>query len=100
MDEKQTWMEWITSLDRRYIFVLVALAVIIPIVIGAVLPVNISPSVKSSYDFIENLPPHSPVMIVLDYDPASEAELYPMTLALYRHCFDKGHRLLSFTLRP
>jgi hypothetical protein len=37
---------------------------------------------------------------VLDYDPASEAELYPMTLALYRHCFDRGIKVMSFTLWP
>ncbi len=100
MDEKKSWMETITTLDRRYVFVLVAIAVTIPIVVGAVLPVNISPSVQSVYDYIDELPEGSTVMIVLDYDPASEAELYPMTLALYRHCFDRGHRVLSFTLWP
>ena len=100
MPEKLNWMEYITQLDRRWIFIAVALAVIIPIIIGAKFPVNISPSVQSSYDFIDKLPPNSTVMIVCDYDPASEAELYPMTLALFRHCFDKGHRVMSLTLWP
>jgi len=100
MDERTSWMRWLTDLDRRYIFVLVALAVIIPIVLKKVLPVNISPSVKSSYDFVNQLPEGSAVMIVLDYDPASEAELYPMTLALYRHCFDRKLRVLSYTMWP
>jgi hypothetical protein len=100
MDEKKNWMEKITSLDRRWIFILVALAVIIPIWVGKTLPVNISPSVQSAFDFIDTLPEGSTILIACDYDPASEAELYPMTLALYRHCFDKGHKVLSFTLWP
>jgi len=100
MDEKQNWMEWITSLDRRYVYILVAFAVVIPIVLKAIAPVNISTEVRGVYDYIDSLPEGSSVMIVLDYDPASEAELYPMTLALYRHCFDKGHKVLSFTLWP
>jgi len=100
MNEQTTWMDKIMQVDRRWIFILVALAVIVPIILNKSFPVNISPSVRSSYDFIDQLPPNSTVMIVCDYDPASEAELYPMTLALFRHCFDKGHRVMSFTLWP
>ncbi|MCX6645339.1 MAG: hypothetical protein NTY09_03125 [bacterium] len=100
MEEKTNWMDKITKLDRRWIFIMVAVAVIVPIILGKTFPVNISPSVQSSYDYINNLPPNSTVMIVCDYDPASEAELYPMTLALFRHCFDKGLRVFSFTLWP
>ncbi len=102
--EKKNWMEIAATLDRRWIFILVAISVVIPIIIGAItgvsLPVNISPSVQSAYDHMDSLPPGSTVMIVLDYDPASEAELYPMTLALFRHCFDKDLNILSFTMWP
>ena len=100
MEEKQSWMEKATQLDRRWVFVLVALSVIIPILIGVALPVNISKDVRSVYDYIENVPADSTIMIVCDYDPASEAELYPMTLALYRHCFDRGISVVSFTMWP
>lgn len=98
--EKKSWMENITQLDRRWIFILVALAVVIPLIMGVAVPVNISPSVQSIYDYIEDLPEGSAVLIVADYDPASEAELYPMTLALFKHCFDKKLRIMSFTLWP
>ncbi len=100
MEQKKNWTDAITSLDRRYIFVLVALAVIIPLLAGLRGSVNISPSVRSVYDYINDLKPGDSVMIVLDYDPASEAELYPMTLALYRHCLDRRLRILSFTMWP
>jgi hypothetical protein len=98
--EKKSWMDFITGLDRRIIFILVALSVIIPLLLGVASKVNISPSVQSIYDYINTLPEGSAVMIVLDYDPSSEAELYPMTLALFRHCMDKKLRILAFTLWP
>ncbi|HDS30810.1 MAG TPA: hypothetical protein ENN67_07175, partial [Firmicutes bacterium] len=100
MNEKKNWMENITTLDRRWIFLLIAIFVIVPLLLNITLPVKVSPSVQSSFDFIDRLEEGSTVMIVCDYDPASEAELYPMTLALYRHCFDKKHRVLSLTLWP
>jgi hypothetical protein len=98
--EKKSWMDWITSLDRRVIFVLVALAVIVPLLLKIPSKVNISPSVQSVYDYVNTLKPGDVVMIVVDYDPASEAELYPMTLALFRHCLDKKLRIMSFTFWP
>lgn len=100
MNEKKNWMDVAQNLDRRWIFLLVALTVIIPVAIGVSLPVDTSPAVKSIYDTIEGLPEGSVVMIVCDYDPASEAELYPMTLALYRHCFDRKLKILSWTMWP
>ena len=78
MEEKKHWMEVATQLDRRWIYLAVAIAVITPILIGATLPVNISPSVRSVYETIEGLPEGSVVLIACDYDPASEAELYPI----------------------
>jgi len=100
MKEKPNWMEMIANLDRRWIFLLVALSVIIPLLFGIVLPVTVTPSVKSVYDFIDNLEEGDAVLIVCDFDPASEAELVPMTAALFRHCFDKKLRVLSLTLWP
>ncbi|MFH1676193.1 MAG: hypothetical protein ABIC40_04130 [bacterium] len=100
MDEKKTWMDYVTTLDRRWIFILVALAVIIPLWKGVVLPVNVTPPAQSIYDYVNGLKEGDPVMIVFDYDPASEAELYPMSLAIMRHCFDKKLRVLSFTMWP
>lgn len=104
MQEKQTskkdWITTLTNLDRRVIFVLVALAVLLPLLTKKTLPVSITPEVKAVYDYIDKLPEGSAVMVVLDYDPASEAELYPMTLAIFRHCFDKKIRVLSWTAWP
>jgi hypothetical protein len=100
MKEKKNWMDLVINLDRRIIFILVALAVAIPVYFGWAVPVKISPSVQSVYDFIDNLEEGDAVFISCDFDPASEAELYPMTKALMRHCFNKKLRVLSMTMWP
>ncbi|MDQ7780662.1 MAG: hypothetical protein RDV41_13290 [Planctomycetota bacterium] len=88
------------SIDRRIIFLLVAVAAAIPMFMAFKLPIVPSPSVLNVYDTVEKLPPGSPVLISFDFDPASEAELYPMSLAVLHHCFTKGHRVYVMALWP
>lgn len=91
------WMVKITQLDRRWIFLLVAIAVIIPQLKPFKLPMEPTVPVRAIFDHIESLPERARVFIVFDYDPASEAELYPMTLAVIRHCFEKDFRVMGST---
>ena len=44
------------NIDRRFIFLLIALAVLIPLLKPINLPIGISPEVKNIYDHIESLP--------------------------------------------
>jgi len=92
--------ERLTNLDRRIIFLLVGLAVIIPMIIPIGLPVDITRPVKKVYDKIESLPEGSVVLMSIDYDPGSEAELYPATEALLEHCFRKNLRVYMMGLWP
>ena len=88
----------LSQLDRRWIFILVAIFVIVPQIIPVALPIEPVPPVISIFDYIENLPEGSRVMFAFDYSPASEAELYPMSIALMRHCFERKLRVLTCTL--
>jgi hypothetical protein len=88
------------KMDRRYIYFLVALAVIIPLLKPMGLPISVSPPVQSIYDKIDKIPPGGHVVISLDYDPSSKPELYPMTIALFKHCFKKNIKVLALTLWP
>lgn len=93
-------LKWLAAVDRRIIFVLVALAVSVPLFAKLELPVTPSPSVRKVYDTIENLPPRSTVLISFDFDGASQAELMPMAVAILHHCFRKNHRVFLMTLWP
>lgn len=58
-------------MDRRVIFVLIALATLIPLLRPIGFPIRISPEVKRIYDHIESLPAGSVFLLSLDFDPAS-----------------------------
>jgi|SaaInl4_135m_RNA_FD_contig_123_19717_length_9825_multi_4_in_0_out_0_4 hypothetical protein len=93
-------LDFIENLDRRYVFVLIALSVALPLIFKVTLPMPDDPQVKTLYDYIENLKPGSQIAISFDYDPSSEPELHPMAIALLHHAFRKKHKVLSFALYP
>jgi hypothetical protein len=86
------------GLDRRVIFLLITLAVLLPLIRPVGFPVRISPEVKKVYEFMESLPPRSTFLLSMDFDPASKAELHPMAIALLRHAFRKNLRVIGMTL--
>lgn len=85
-------------MDRRIIFILVALAVIIPMLLPINLPISVSQPTQKLYDYIDALPAESTIMLAFDYGPASLAELNPMAKALLRQCFDRNVRIIAITL--
>ncbi len=85
------------KIDRRYIFILVAIGVVIPLVFPLGLAVTVSPPVKNVYDEIENLKPGTPVLVSVDFDPSTEPELGPMTAAVLRHCFSRDLKVIGMT---
>ena len=87
-------------IDRRWIFLLVALAVLFPLIVPLRVPLQTSPSAQAFYDQIEKLPAGSLVLFANDYDPGSKAELYPMTEAVIRHLFRKNLRFVALSLWP
>lgn len=92
--------EKLASIDRRIIYLLLALAVLIPILLKLVLPITISEPVKSAYAAIEDLSDGSVVMVSIDYDASSAPEVQPMLLSVLRHCFAKRHKVVMLGQWP
>jgi len=90
----------VAKMDRRIIFLLVALAVIIPLIAPLGLPVDITKPVRDVFDAVDTLPEGSIVVVSCDYDPGSEAELSPATAAFVEHCFRKNLRVYMMGLWP
>src|SRR5687768_13759145 len=86
--------------DRRYIFVLMALAVGVPLLVGVRFPEEPTPLVTNVFDAIDRLPPGSTVLMAFDYDPASQGELHPMAAGFTRQSALKGHKMIFLTLWP
>ena len=93
-------LRFLQHLDRRWIFLLMFLAVAIPVLTGVTFPEKPSEMSNRVFDAIQDLPNGSVVLMAFDFDPASKGELQPMASALTRHCAEKGHRMLFMTLWP
>jgi hypothetical protein len=90
----------ILNLDRRIIYTIVALCVVIPLLKPMSLPVIPDREVIQIFDAMENLPRGSHVLVAGDFDPASKPELYPMLQAVLAHCFERGLKPHLLTLWP
>jgi hypothetical protein len=92
------WYDHLLSIDRRLLYGLMFLAVLIPSLLPIGLPIRITPEVQNVYDRIDALPAGSIVMFPLEYDPSTAAELEPMAIAMLRHAFSKNLRVLGLCL--
>lgn len=89
------------QVDRRIIYLFVAIGTILPIIFVIGLPVSITPPVQMAFDRIENeLQTGDIVLMSFDYGPSSAPENAPMADAMLRHCFSKGIKVVVIALYP
>lgn len=94
------WYERIRDIDRRWIFLFMSVAVIVPLLYTIEFPEFPTPMVRDTFKVIENLHPGSKVLMSFDYDPASEPELQPMATGWLRHCAEREIRVIIMALWP
>ncbi len=96
-----TFTEKLGNIDRRIIFLVMALSVIVPLAMRMTLPIPIGsgPS-QDMYDAVEALPAGSRVLLSFDYDPSTMPELQPMAIALAQHLMTKDIKIVSLALWP
>lgn len=88
------------SLDRRWVFLAIGLAVVITTIFRVTFPEIPTQMVRDVFAQIENLPAGSRVLLPFDYDPGSEPELQPMAEAFVRHCAENGLKMYFIALWP
>ena len=93
-------LEKLINMDRRIVYLIIGLAVIIPFLIPMRLPIYVSPPVQSVYDYIEALPEGSVILMGFNFSPATKPELYPMCLAVLRHCYSRNLKVIGMTVNP
>lgn len=91
-------LKQLSNLDRRIIFLGVAIVALVPFLFPLQMPVTVTPEVKSIHDKIESLPERAPFLLSMDFDPGSAPELLPMAKSLLRHAFRKNLRVIGVTL--
>ncbi|RKX25669.1 MAG: hypothetical protein DRP45_05355 [Candidatus Zixiibacteriota bacterium] len=88
------------QMDRRWIYLMVAIAVIIPFIVPAELPISITPEAQAVFDSVEAIPDGSNVFVVFDYYPSTIAECEPMTTTALRHFFRKNCNVITLSNIP
>ncbi len=90
----------ISFIDRRWIYLLMALSVLIPTIFVVKFPIEITPEARQLYDAVENLPDSSVVMLTFDYYASALAETEPMSYAALRHMFRKDMKVVTISNIP
>ncbi len=93
-------LNFLRNLDRRWIFLLMGLAVAVPLLMRFLPPNSATLMDRSVFDAIEDLPDGSRVLVSFDFDPGSQGELLPMAMAFARHCGYKRHKVYFMCLWP
>lgn len=85
-------------LDRRWIFLGVAVLVLWPLLWPLHLPLTVSPPVKAFAMEIARVPDGSTVLMSCDYDPGTRPEMVPMTETALRQLFRKHCKVIVTVL--
>ncbi len=93
-------LETALRVDRRIIFLLVAVAVTIPLFIKIEQEITVTPEVRGLHESVEKLPPGSKVLLACDYDPGTAAEIQPMAVTFIRQALTRGLRIIVMGLWP
>lgn len=85
------------DMDRRVIFLVIALSVAWPLLFPLNLPIGSSREARAYYAELEKLSPGDEIIFSFDYEPDTMAELDPMSVATLRHAFRKNVRVIAQT---
>ena len=91
------WIERLQHFDRRWIFLIMALSIVLPLLRPLNLPIEASEMVKSAFYTVESLKEGDRVFLSLDLDPASTPELEPYFRALMLQLKRKKVRIVIAT---
>ena len=90
------------SLDRRIIFLIVGLSVLIPLLKPewVDLPIRPTPESQIVFDEINKLNAGDKVLLSFEYGPSTKPEIHPMAIAILKHLYTKNIQVYGFALWP
>lgn len=88
------------SIDRRYIFILVGLSVLIPLIRPVNIPIRATNQSQDVFDALDTLTPSSKVLVSFEYGPSTKPEIHPMSMGVLRKLFSDGHKVYATALWP
>jgi hypothetical protein len=97
---QRSFWEKLLSIDRRIIFLFIAVAVAVPLFLKLSMRIPVTPVARGTYEAVQSLAPGSKVLVSFDYDPGSMPELQPMAEAFFRQAFGNNLKVIIMGLWP
>ncbi len=91
-------IETLTKVDRRIIYIILLIVVMLPLIFPSVQSVRVMPPVEKFFSAVDEIPYDRALIIDFDYTPQDMPELEPMGIALLRHAFQKRIKVLALSL--
>ncbi len=90
------------SLDRRIIFLIVGLSVLIPLLKPewVNLPIRPRPESQIVFNEINKLNEGDKILLSFEYGPSTKPEIHPMSIAILKHLFANNIQVYGFALWP
>jgi hypothetical protein len=90
------------AIDRRIIFLLIGLSVLIPLIKPdwVELPIKIDNNTQVVYNSISALNEGDRVLLSFEYGASTKPEVHPMAVAVLKHLFSKGIKVYIVSLWP
>ncbi|MCB5229184.1 MAG: hypothetical protein GX122_02690 [Candidatus Cloacimonetes bacterium] len=86
--------------ERRIVFLIIFLAVMVPLIFPIGWGSEVSPIARMSYDLIDETPAGKYGLISFDYEASTITELQPMAVAQIEHAWSKGQKIIATALWP
>tara|TARA_S200000501_G_scaffold128592_2_gene121517 strand:+ start:16636 stop:17514 length:879 start_codon:yes stop_codon:yes gene_type:complete len=90
------------QIDRRFIFLLIGLSVLVPLLKpGWVnIPIKITSNSKIVFDELNNLKAGDKVLVSFEYGASTKPEIHPMSVAVLQHLFANEVKVYTVPLWP
>ena len=90
------------EIDRRYIFILIALSVLIPLVKSdwIKMPIKTTQNTQIVFDELSKLKAGDKILVSFEYGASTKPEIHPMAIALLNQMFSKGIKVYIISLWP
>lgn len=100
--EKMSLFNRMQALDRRYIYLVVALAIILPLIIPFNSRTYVTEPTENVYKKIDSFTGRKDraILMCFSHDASTMAELFPMEVAILRHCFERKIQVFTICFMP
>lgn len=90
----------IGTINRRWIFLIVGLSVLLPLLFPINIAIQPTSHSQQVYNALKNLEPNSNILLSFEYGPSTKPEIHPMAIGVLRLLFKNGHKVYAMALWP